>query len=71
MTQIFESPDGGKTIYSRLPHQPTRTLVKDDLDRQRMSRWHSWGAILAEAETNPTLNELVYKAEMVYALIKK
>jgi hypothetical protein len=71
MTRIYESPDGGKTIYSRLPGCLDRTLVRESAAKQSMDTWDRWRYILIEAETNPTLKELIDKAEMVYALIKK
>lgn len=71
MTRIYESPDGGKTIYSRLPGCLDRMLIKESVANRRMATMDKWRDILIEAETNPTLKELVDKAEMVYALIKK
>jgi hypothetical protein len=34
------------------------------------ARWYKWEEILREAENNPALDDLIKKAEMVYALTK-
>ncbi len=72
MAQIFESPDGGKTVYSRQPHSLDRTIVKEDLSMASLvSTIEKWMAIVHAAETNPTLKNILDQAEMTYAIIKK
>lgn len=34
------------------------------------ARWYEWEDIIREAENNPALDDLLKKAEMVYALTK-
>jgi hypothetical protein len=58
---IFESPDRGHTVYARTPHSKYPPWV---------SRWSDWQDILKAAETNPALDDLIKKAEMVYELTK-
>ena len=68
---IYESPDGGKTIYSRHSGSSEKTLIKQDLNVHHVARWYEWKEILKLAETNVTLKDAVIQAEMIYALIKK
>lgn len=67
---IYESPDGGKTIYSRKSGSSERTLVREDPSIQCKRKWYDWKDILEAAEHNPGLAELIHQAEMYYALIK-
>lgn len=72
MAQIFESPDGGKTVYSRQPHYTERILIRSDEEGiERTRKWDLWGNILLEAKHNIALKDLIDKVEMVYALTKK
>lgn len=68
MTQekwIYESPDGGDTVYQRRPGEPieNRTLhsrnqrATDLIDRLRDSKL--WGAIHRAAESDPALREML------------
>lgn len=71
---IFESPDGGKTIYSRKSGQTDRTLVYEDPEavKQKLfqQRWLEWRDILEASKTNPGLSDLIDKAETFYRLLK-
>jgi hypothetical protein len=68
---IFESPDGGKTVYSRKSGSLDRTLIKEDPNKKFLSKWHEWREILTLAETEPSLANAISKAEMLYVLLKK
>jgi hypothetical protein len=68
---IYESPDGGKTIYSRHSGSTDRTMIKQDPYIHYVAKWYEWKEILKLAETNVTLKDAVIQAEMIYALIKK
>ena len=68
---IFESPDGGKTVYSRKSGSLDRTLIKEDPEKNFLSKWHEWREILTLAETEPSLADAINQAEIIYALIKK
>jgi hypothetical protein len=68
---IYESPDGGKTVYSRKSGSSEREMVKEDNTQNVVTRWYEWRNILRLAETEPTLADVINKAEVVYALIKK
>ena len=68
---IYESPDGGKTVYSRKSGSPERTLIKEDPDKQYITKWYEWKEILKLAETEPSLANAINKAEMLYVILKK
>jgi len=69
---IYESPDGGKTIYSRKSGSPERIMIKEDTDKiNQMREDKLWGNIRREAKTNMALADILEQAKMVYALIKK
>lgn len=68
---IYESPDGGKTVYSRKSGSSGREMIKDDPNKHYMAKWYEWREILKLAETEPTLADVINKAEMVYTLLKQ
>jgi hypothetical protein len=68
---VFESPDGGKTVYSRKSGSLDRTLIKEDPEKNFLSKWYEWRQILTLAETEPSLADAINQAEIIYALIKK
>jgi len=68
---ILESPDNGKTIYSRESGSSTRTLIQEDPLTKVTQKWFTWKDILKLSETEPSLRDLVEKAEIVYALLKE
>lgn len=68
---IYESPDGGKTIYARKPGDTERTLIQEDPQKSVHDRWFKWRDILHASEDNVALKDLVEKAELVYEIIKK
>jgi hypothetical protein len=66
---IFESPDKGNTVYARTIGSNERTLVHSKY-QPWVNRWNDWQDIIKAAETNPALDDLIKKAEMVYELTK-
>lgn len=74
MTIIYESPDGGKTIYGRLPGETERSLIRQDpelvstLDSIREDKL--WGEIRRAAKRNAQLNEMLEEVKVYYNLIK-
>ena len=68
---IYESPDGGKTVYSRKSGSSDRTLVKEDTTQHYIAKWYEWREILKLAETEPSLANAISKAEMLYVILKK
>jgi hypothetical protein len=74
---IFESPDGGKTVYARKQGQPpnTRTLHWEDpvhkKEAELTKRWVNLKEAVMMAGDDPTLNDALEKLEILYALKKK
>jgi hypothetical protein len=68
---IYESPDGGKTVYSRKSGSSDRTLTKEDTSQNYITKWYEWKEILKLAETEPSLANAISKAEMLYVILKK
>ena len=68
---IYESPDGGKTVYSRNSGSSDRTLIKEDTSQNYITKWYQWKEILKLAETEPSLANAINKAEMLYVILKK
>lgn len=69
---IFESPDGGKTIYQReSPHNIKRTLVEEDFSIiSKLNEDKLWGNIRREAMTNIALQEAMERVKVIYYLSK-
>jgi hypothetical protein len=68
---IYESLDGDKTVYSRKSGSSDRTLVKEDSSQHYMAKWYEWKEILKLAETEPSLANIINKAEMLYVILRK
>jgi len=68
---IYESPDGGKTVYSRKSGSSDRTMIVEDTTQNYITKWYQWKEILKLAETEPSLANAISKAEMLYVLLKK
>mgnify|MGYP000300706400 CR=1 FL=1 len=67
---IFESPDGGETVYRREFGEQHRELVKGDpsavlLEAQRL---YHWKQIFKQANTDLELQELINRVEVFYRL---
>lgn len=68
---VYESPDGGKTIYSRKLGETERTLVCEDPEKKYRDRRIKWMDILKISSEHPALEDAIQKAEMIYELVKK
>lgn len=68
---VYESPDGGKTIYRRLPGSRERELYYESDEVRIAHRWTRFEDIVKLAETEPALNDAIEKVEMLYALLKE
>lgn len=74
MPKIFESPDGGETVYVREIGQPERTLVSET--ETVRSKWDQiqedklWGNIRRKAKGHPALQAELDRVIMFYNLIK-
>lgn len=72
---VFESPDGGRTVYARRPGESVRQLysrepgLQKELDEMEQSR--RWVEILGARKRNPALDELCQQVEILYELSRK
>jgi hypothetical protein len=72
---IYESPDGGDTVYARYVGETDRWMVgqstkaKCRLDEIREDKL--WGEIRRAAKSNPLLQEALDRAIMIYYLSKE
>ena len=70
---IFESPDGGSTIFSRLPHTVERVdITAVTPESQELNHlWFQWRDILTAAKQNPALKEALDQAHVIYELSRR
>lgn len=72
---IFESPDGGRTVYARRPGENDRQLHSRDPELQQLSQElensKRWIEIFQARRDNPELNQLCEQVEILYELGKK
>lgn len=68
---VYESPDGGKTIYARKGNEKERTLVEKSVGARDYDRWIAWRQILLTSKEIPALADLIEKAELYYNLVKE
>jgi hypothetical protein len=75
MTDIYESPDKGETVYVRKSGSSERTLHSQSARQfdllKNLKEDQLWGNIRRAAKTNVALADALNKAKMIYALIKK
>ena len=69
---IYESPDGGKTVYAREMGSDKRFIVKQDpsiIERQQTAmRSNRLLTILKKSETDATLKDALVALEALYIL---
>lgn len=72
---IFESPDGGRTVYARKPGDSQRTLYSQDPALQQeiteLEQSRRWVEILGARKNNTELDRLCEQVEILYELGKK
>jgi len=72
---VFESPDGGRTVYARKPGTLKRELHWQDPNLQRelveLESQKRWVDIFQARRDNPELDNLCEKVELLYELGKK
>lgn len=72
---IFESPDGGRTVYARNPGSKDRTLHYQDPMLQRelaeLEQQKRWVDIFQARRDNAELDRLCEQVEILYELGKK
>jgi hypothetical protein len=71
---IYESPDGGKTVYARKRGSLERHLAYEDpvwkKEQELSARWMKLKEAVYMADSDTTLNDALKKLEMLYALKK-
>ena len=71
---IYESPDGGKTVFSRKSGEKFRTLESIDpahkKEQEINQRWVKLKPAVYLADNDPTLDDAIKKVEMLYLLKK-
>jgi hypothetical protein len=71
---IYESPDGGKTVYARERGSSNRVLVRTDPAIEEMEQAKKLRDKLLDmvmlSKTVPALKEQLDKLEMIYLLVK-
>lgn len=70
---VYESPDGGRTVYQREIGSSERTLTKESLKLRNdiideMQENKLWGSIRRCAKNDPALEELLSRAIVYYKL---
>lgn len=72
---VYESPDGGETVYARESGQPSRELYsQSDKAKERIAGMREnqlWYKIRLAAKTNPTLQDALDQCIMIYKLSKE
>lgn len=72
---IFESPDGGRTVYARSPGNTDKTLHWKDPDLQRelveLESQKRWVDIFQARRDNAELDRLCQQVEILYELGRK
>jgi hypothetical protein len=71
---IYESPDGGQTVYVRKPGETQRELHWQSEEKKellaKLAEDKLWGEIRRAAKNNPTLQRALEEAVMIYNLSK-
>lgn len=71
---IYESPDGGKTVYARRSGETVRHLHSVDpvwqKEQELNVRWANLKEAVFMADTDPAMNDLIEKVEIYYRLKK-
>lgn len=68
MTKIYESPDGGHTVYEREQSSTERKLVS--MDEVALDKYNNieWSKIWWQRNSNPALKKAVEHVIMLYRL---
>jgi hypothetical protein len=72
MTYVYESPDGGETVYRRKFGSLEKELHSESKRIQHLKESFKqielWKEILKESRTNPTLKDALDRAQLIYEL---
>ena len=67
-TYIYESPDGGDTVYRRRPGSVHREMIQEGPLRKKILRRQLWQDIVASAESDPVLKDMLDRVEIYHRL---
>jgi len=69
-TYVYESPDGGDTIYAREAGAPDseRVMIGQNLNAKERINQRMWNEIYPKRNLNPALTEAVEKCIIIYKL---
>jgi len=71
---IYESPDGGQTVYVRKPGEKHRELHWESEEKkslmEQLKEDKLWSDIRRTAKTNPALQHALDEAILIYTLSK-
>jgi hypothetical protein len=71
MAEIYESPDGGRTVYKREIGSSNRKLIKEDRSlHDQILESQLWEKIRRAAKSNPSLQEALDRVKIIYHLSK-
>lgn len=72
MPLIFESPDGGHTVYARVPGEIKRRLYSQSPQKIEQQAEHTrrqlWNSIHQSAKTDPALQQMLDQVINYYTL---
>jgi len=76
MPNIYESPDGGKTVFMREFGSRERGLTPGSIENKlkalvRSQEEQQWRDILKAAESNAVLAEMLVQVKLLYLLSKE
>ena len=73
-TYIYESPDGGDTVYAREFGKTERVMIGQNTRAKslvdKIQEDKLWGEIRRMAETDPAMSDLLDRARIYYQLKK-
>jgi hypothetical protein len=67
-TYIYESPDGGDTVYARLEGTTERVMIGQSWKARELVEQRMWNDIYPKRNINPALTEAVEKCIIIYKL---
>jgi len=67
-TYIYESPDGGDTVYRRMVGSVDREMIREGPLRKKMLRNQLWRDIFESAESDPILQDMLDQVEIYHRL---
>ena len=67
-TYIYESPDGGDTIYRRGPGETNRELIRESGRWSLLKQQQLWNQIHHAAGSDPVLKDMLAQIEVYYHL---